>query len=146
MTDDQILYGFGACHIHAIAAHAWHGGSFLVLTDPDPVWASLGKDMPRVIHVLSLHPTRDGHVARDVFGDRRRPDVISEARTRYGIADMREEVVATMSGLSRWIDAGRTNEAPLRAYRADEVHAAMALESVCAKPGSRPVALVGEAA
>lgn len=137
---ERELYGYGLCHVHAMAAVRLHGGGFLIVTDPETVvWhhpEDADLDQVAVVHVYSLHDTPNGIVARDVFGDRPLDTAAEEARQRYGCYIVTAEQTEGPDDLMTLVDSDGACERPLNAFTEADILEAMALDSV-----TRPIAI-----
>lgn len=132
--NEQELYGYGLCHVHAMAAVRLHGGGFLIVTDPEEiVWhhpEDADLDQVAVVHVFSVHDTPAGPVARDVFGDRPVDVAAEEARERYGCYIVEAEQTEDPDDLTALVDSDGACERPLDAFTEADILEAMALDSV----------------
>lgn len=75
--DDIQLYTQGFCHVYAIANVLAWGGAFLIVENPNDTYALDADEEPIVSiwHVMSVHDTDKGPIARDILGDRPLDDV-----------------------------------------------------------------------
>lgn len=144
LLDDP--YMSGACHIHAMACVAVHGGGFAILQDFEDVWGhdEDGDAIPSIWHVWSVHETADGLIARDVSGDvpvdelRERSIAIwPELESGFNWGDMTIDPACSREVLSDCISTCRRNR-PLCEYEPGEINAILDLETVVAPPGGRP--------
>lgn len=131
---EQELYGYGLCHVHAMAAVRLHGGGYLIVTDPEEiVWhhpEDADLDQVAVVHVYSVHATPAGPVARDVFGDRPLEAAADEARERYACWVVESDLTDDQDDLLALVDSDGECERPLSEFSEADVLAALAVETV----------------
>lgn len=131
--DDSDLhsYSYGLCHAHALAAVGLHGGALLVFTDPDEViWEhDDGDAVYAVIHVMSVHDTPQGRIARDVHGDVPFAAAQQIVTDRYEIDVLLEEMTHAWE-LDALIDAEGDGSRPLCALDPADITTAAKLSTV----------------
>jgi hypothetical protein len=121
---DIECYSYGMCHAHAIASVAAHGGSFIVFTDPDEIfWEGEDgdDDLYAVIHVMSVHDTPQGQVARDVYGDVPLDAALDIIRDRFERDVLLTDDVLDASGITDLTDLEDDGSRPLCALDANDL-------------------------
>lgn len=101
LTHDEQYYGYGCCHIFAIAALEFFeehgiGGHFLVVCDPEELYyegEDSDDDVAAVLHVYAVIETRGGSKAIDIFGMHPDEQATDLAKNRYGAFTTEEERV-----------------------------------------------------
>ena len=139
--NDRHTYSYGLCHAHALAAVGLHGGSLLVFTDPnETVWEyEDGDEVHAVIHVMSVHETPAGRIARDVHGDVPFDSALQIVTDRYEIDDLQVEEMTHAWELDALIDTEDDGSRPLCALDPADITTAAELSTVKDPPAMKLV-------
>ena len=83
------LYTKGFCHVFALANVLKWGGAFVIVENPEEIMAldEDGEDVFSIWHVMSLHDTPTGPVARDILGDRPLDEVKTHCQNLFACED-----------------------------------------------------------